>query len=181
VIAAVLAAGESKRFGECKLVARILGRPMITHVVESLPSSIDEIVIITGAYRESVEAELAGYNVVFVHNNSFAKGMASSVVQAARYAIQKGDDLLLTLGDLPFVGENDYKRLIEAFRNEAVFSSFEGVVGAPAIFSSSDLQVLTLLKGDKGARSMYPNAQSVEICAAAKDVDLPEDIGGFDT
>jgi molybdenum cofactor cytidylyltransferase len=178
VIAAILAAGESKRFGGCKLLSLISGQPMILDVVEALPVQIDEVCVVTGFFHEELTAALTGRNVTLLYNQNYTQGLASSVALAARWAESKGSDLLLTLGDLPFVKPTDYNRLIRCFSKKVVFSRTHHSFGPPAIFPHSQLKKLNQVKGERGAKTLFKDQEIdlVDIPVAAKDIDRREDI-----
>ena len=56
----VLAAGEGKRFGGPKQVARLDGRPLLEHAVRAMLAvpSISPVVVVLGAHADAVRAEV---------------------------------------------------------------------------------------------------------------------------
>ncbi len=172
MIAAVLAAGKSTRFEGCKQLHLINGKPMLQRVVESLPSEFSEVVVVTGAFREEIESLIASLKTHQIHNKNFERGIGTSVKVAAQYALKKHQNLLLTLGDLPFVTTSEYQNLLDHFANQVLFSEFNGETGPPAIFPKDQLAQLLNLADDEGAKSIFSQARSIPIPGAAKDIDF---------
>lgn len=176
MIAAILAAGRGSRFGALKQLAPIDGRPMLDHVIKALPDGFSEIVVVTGAGATEVTAALDLKCVRPLHNPNFAAGLSTSVQVAAAYALEQREDLFLTLGDLPFVSEHDNRKLLANYTGQTLFSQFRGHVGPPAVLSRADLPRLFALRGDRGAKALFPDAPTVEIASASRDVDVPADL-----
>lgn len=176
MIAAVLAAGESQRFGSPKQLVNVEGRSMLAKVIAQLPQTLSEVIVITGAYRDQVEPIVLASKATCVFNPNFTDGLATSVKVAAEYASSKDSDLLLTLGDLPFVTKEDYLKLLDHFEGEVLFSKFGESYGPPAVFPRISLGRLGELQGDKGAKSLFPQAKSVDIPTAAQDIDHIQDL-----
>ena len=76
----VLAAGEGKRFGGCKQVARLDGRPLLEHAVRAMLSvpAIDPVVVVLGAHADEIRAavDLSGADVVVC--DAWADGQSAS-------------------------------------------------------------------------------------------------------
>ncbi len=177
LIAVILAAGLATRFGSCKQIAKIDGKPMIGHVLDSLPEDIPKFVI-TGAYQDQVVEACRGQNCKFVENKHYRLGMSSSIRLAAQIAEQESDDLLLTLCDLPYVHQCDYQHLLKQFGGETLFSRFQDSAsreffGPPAIFPKSTLAILTQLGDGERPKRIFPKARSIVIENAGRDVDYP--------
>jgi molybdenum cofactor cytidylyltransferase len=81
VAAIVLAAGRGTRFGEePKLLAYIAGKALIRYVAEAAVGSLaDPIIVVTGHWAETVQAELQGLPIQIVHNPLFADGISTSL------------------------------------------------------------------------------------------------------
>ena len=72
----ILAAGKGTRLRplteNCpKPLVMVAGRPLLDHIVERLPSSVDELIIVTGYLEEQIRAhcgeEYMGRKVIYVH------------------------------------------------------------------------------------------------------------------
>jgi len=82
ISAILLAAGQSKRMGgENKLTKKIQGVPLIKHSVKNiLASSVDELIIVLGYQKETIEKLIdKNKKTKFVFNKDFENGMASSI------------------------------------------------------------------------------------------------------
>lgn len=175
MIAAVLAAGASRRFGSCKLIEPISGKPMIQHVVESLPPNC-KVVVVTGPFEKEVQKCLKDHDVQLVSNPDSANGIGTSVKVAAKFAMEEKDSLLITLADLPFVDTKDYESLIGAAGILPLFSEFKNIQGPPAVIPEKLVFRLLELKDDKGAKSVFSEFDTFPLPLAAKDIDRPEDL-----
>ena len=154
MISCILAAGTAERFGSCKALYKVNDKPMIEHVIDAIPEAQD-IYVVTGSYREELEDYLKSKDVSPIHNPDYQKGMGTSIRVAATQALKLKSDLLLTFCDLPFVTKEDYNILISKFSIKPVFSQFEGIVGPPAIFPATQLEVLLTLEADHGAKKLF--------------------------
>ena len=161
IAAIVLAAGQSTRMGGAnKLAAEVHGVPMIAHVVEALErSDLQRIVVVTGYKSEHVRAILQGFELDFVHNLTYAEGMASSI----RVGIGALDNdivgALICLGDMPFVPPEVVDSLLLAALSEKTRSIFvpvfEGRRGNPVLWRSKHFDELLGLTGDVGGRQLF--------------------------
>jgi len=86
--AVVLAAGGSKRFGTNKLLLEINGQAVLGHVLDAvLQSGVEEIIVVTGPYREQIGSFLSGPygeqiragKLRVVYNPDHEHGMAASL------------------------------------------------------------------------------------------------------
>lgn len=171
MIAVILAAGASKRFGRCKLIEPIDGKPMIQRVLDQIPKGL-KVGIVTGAYDQEVRECLSGSAVEFLYNKDHSKGMGTSVQVAAQWALNAQQPLLLTLGDLPFVSEADYLKLIENMTALPVFSEMaDGQHGPPAVFPVQYLNLLKKCPDTRGAKFVITEFETQTILSAAYDVD----------
>jgi molybdenum cofactor cytidylyltransferase len=192
--AVVLAAGRSTRFREgggaepSKLVALLAGEPLVRHAARAaLASRARPVVVVTGHARESVEAALAGLDVVFAHNSDYASGLASSLRAGIAALPDSVEGALALLGDMPAVDAGLLDRLIDAFatRPQALAATpvHAGRRGNPALLSRALFPEIAKLDGDEGARRLLREADRALIVeipadgeAATLDVDTPEDL-----
>jgi len=82
ISAILLAAGQSKRMdGENKLAKKIQGVPLIKYSVKNiLASSIDELIVVLGYQKETIEKIIdKNEKVKFVFNKNFENGMTFSI------------------------------------------------------------------------------------------------------
>jgi len=109
MIAAVLAGGKAKRFGEEKLLYRVSGKPLILHAIESVleAEGIDEAVIITSKEKKEAFDEL-GFKVIV---DELEIGPAGGVYTA----LKKLGDVFVVAGDMPSIKPEFVDYIIEKF------------------------------------------------------------------
>jgi molybdenum cofactor cytidylyltransferase len=191
VCAIVLAAGESKRFGQSnKLFAEVDGVPILERVVAVLSScGFGEIIMVTGADHEDTLSLLDGYGVRFVRNLNWADGMGSSLARgAAAVDESRFAGVSVCLGDLPALETGVVREIVRAFFDEAksriVVPVYQGSRGHPVIFPIRLISDLKGLSGDMGAKAVILKyGESVKEIAVKsegvlKDVDTRKDLEG---
>ena len=188
--AIVLAAGAASRMGAPKQLLEIDGEALVVRAARlALTSGASEALVITGAYRERVEARLAalpleaGSRLRLVHNPAWESGQASSI-HAGVGALATGCQAALFFPvDQPNLPVSLLRRLWQPWRagSDRVAASIDGEVrGAPAIFDRRYFSELLALQGDQGARPLL-RANALEIVTIATDlraladVDTPDD------
>jgi molybdenum cofactor cytidylyltransferase len=78
----ILAAGESKRFGEPKQLLDWKGQPFVRVVAETaLNSGLSPIIVVTGSNAEQVEAAIQDLDVTIARNQNWASGQGNSIRQ----------------------------------------------------------------------------------------------------
>jgi molybdenum cofactor cytidylyltransferase len=76
----LLAAGESKRFGQPKQLLNWRNQPFVRAVsLIALEAGLSPVVVVTGAYAQQVEDVLINLPVKIVHNQDWRSGLSSSV------------------------------------------------------------------------------------------------------
>lgn len=110
----ILAAGESRRLGQPKALARIGGRTVLERLCgEARAAGAAEIAIVAGAHAAQVFAarKTLGARVTVLVHSTWAEGRTGSIAAAA--AALPGRDLLLAPVDVPLVGRRTFRRLLE--------------------------------------------------------------------
>src|SRR6476660_9583173 len=80
IAAIVLAAGLSSRMGSNKLLAPVLGKPMVRHAVEAaLSSSAETTIVVTGHRADEVRRAVSPLTPLFVENHDYSKGLSASL------------------------------------------------------------------------------------------------------
>ena len=192
VAAVILAAGTASRFraaaGDAiatKLVAELDGKPLIRHVVEAvLQSRAAPIIVVTGHAENEVRTALKGLGMIYVRNDDYASGIASSVKCGVAQVPDDCDGAFVLLGDMPKVSGALLNQLIDAFEAapsaRAVVPVHEGQRGNPALIARALFREVEKLSGDVGARALLKSAGTdvVEVPMASDavsfDVDTPD-------
>ncbi len=170
---AVLAAGQSRRFGASdKLCATFQGKPLGLHVCEMLARARfalrpqHRVVITSDESHPCADAwKEAGFSVVL--NPSADEGMGTSVAAAARIARRaESDMLLIALADMPLVPVSHYAALVEAAALRgpaAIAASSDGQAKMPpAVFGRDHFDTLADLTGDTGARVLLADSDTID-------------------
>lgn len=170
ICAAVLAAGQSRRFeGGDKLAQLLHGKQLGLHICEALPTKhFSDLIIIAPAIDHPCAAGWLECGFEVVANPDSAKGLASSVAKAATIAIERSADaLLICLADMPFVPTSHLNRLIDRYEQsdaDRILASCSGeTTSPPAIFGSHYFKQLTKLEGENGARQLLSRADAVPL------------------
>ena len=157
----ILAAGKSKRLGSPKQLLQYKGKGLLQNSVEAaLNTNIKPVIVITGANASLIEKELINYPVKQVLNENWEDGMASSILCGLTYAentIPDLDAVMFLACDQPFVDGDLLNNLIEKQKETGApitASSYEEVVGIPAIFHKSIFPELKTMQGDSGAKKI---------------------------
>jgi molybdenum cofactor cytidylyltransferase len=179
--AIILAAGESKRMGEPKMLLPFGGKTIIEAVTESVVSSeVEGSLVVVGAERERIEEKIKDYGIKIVFNPDFRSGMLSSV-QCGFKAVPEGTRaVLIVLGDQPRISSGIINQLIEASKKTGkgiVLPVFEGERGHPVIIDMKYREEVENLRPDIGLRgTVYSHPEDileveVDTASILKDID----------
>ena len=158
ISAILLAAGQSKRMnGENKLTKEIQGIPIIKHSVKNiLASSIDELIIVLGHQKETIE-KLINKNekIKFVFNKDFESGMASSIKEGLNHLSKNTEAFFICLGDMPMVNSDIYNQLIKSrSQKDILVPTYKSQQGNPILFNKSLKEKIMSITGDIGAKKI---------------------------
>ncbi len=179
---AILAAGQSRRFGDQdKLAAPLHGKMLGLHAADRLTQIAFDHRIVIASDRDhpcAVGLTKMGYDVVL--NNAAAEGQSASVRCAAQHAITcDASALIICLADMPYIVPQHIRDLSRAFedhdRETTIASTDDGKAMPPAIFPFSQFAALKDLQGDQGARSLLQTAHLITAPdGSLRDIDTPE-------
>ncbi len=187
IAAIVLAAGSSRRYGnENKLAADLHGKPVLSHVLDRVAKlPLAQRLIITAPNAAEV-APLCDPNLFEVIENSKATNGMGSSISAGVSRLEKMDGAMVILGDMPFIAEKTFLKLIDAFRSEPkktiIAPSCEGRRGHPVIFRRSHFDQLKSLSDDTGAKEIIEANKAALLTVAVNDrgvvsdIDAPSDL-----
>jgi len=146
IVALILAAGQSKRFGSPKQLLKWKSSNLLENAIKEI-------------------SELSDTDSVYIiRNDSWEQGLGNSIAFGVNYILNKNikvDGILLMLADQPLIDSDYLNSIIEKFKpnqNQIVASSYlNGKKGVPALFNKSCFEELTKLQGDTGAKALIEN------------------------
>lgn len=179
VVAVILAAGSSQRFGTDKLLYSVSGKPLGAHVADTLaelPLAARAVVVPLDCSERRALFAIRGYAII--ENPYAVSGMGSSLAHAARFAIERdADALLVCLADMPNVTAAHLRSLSTFAGHDVVATESAGARSPPAIFKRGVLRMLVDLTGDQGARHLLAAASTVAAPPdLVRDVDTVADL-----
>ncbi len=121
VKAVVLAAGKSKRMksDKSKVVHKILGKEIINYILDSLVKTginDNDIIVVVGENREEVMSVI-NRNVNFAVQKQ-QLGTADALMAADEYLEEFNGDVLVTVGDNPYITSDEFLNMLKYHRAE---------------------------------------------------------------
>lgn len=183
--AIVLAAGESRRMGQRKLLLPFGRSTIIETVVQSLmKSSLDGILVVLGHRWQGILGKLKNYAVETTVNPDYKNGMLSSVQWGFRKLPRDAEAALVFLGDQPGISAQTIDLVIGAFRagnKGLVFPTHKDSGGHPLLVDMKycrEIQSLDPAVGLRGLHSLHPDdilRVEVRDTSVLQDIDNPGD------
>ena len=124
ITAIILAAGQSKRMGQPKMLLTWGETTVLDQVIKTVQlAGIDQIIVITGGAREQVEGIVTEYGLRVVHNSNYDGGEMLSSLQCGLRVISESaistsissDAALICLGDQPQIQEGIIRSIANRF------------------------------------------------------------------
>lgn len=187
VAALVLAAGQSRRMGRPKMLLPWGGSSVLAQVVSAFAlAGPAEIVVVTGAEREQVEALLAGLTVSCplrsIHNPGYADGEMLASLQCGLAGLgPQVEAALVGLGDQPQLQPETVGRILQAFERSAaglIVPSYQMRRGHPWLVGRQHWAGLQALAAPHTPRD-FLRAHAAEI--EYVEVDTPSVLADLDT
>ena len=178
--ALILAAGEASRFGSVKQLARIGGKPMLQHCIDTANSLFPGAVYsVLGKNSDEVCRYISSTTIII--NSQWQQGLGSSIAIGVTHLQDDFDAILVLLADQPRIKSHHLEQLIELFDNQQVAcTQYNSHLGVPAIFGKAYFNGLMNLNGDKGGKelleSICPAPKALVLGNVADDIDYPEDL-----
>lgn len=174
----VLAAGSSSRLGEPKQLLAHNGQTLVRYTTTmALALQAGPVVVVVGACRERIQAELTDLPVLTPVSEHWSEGIAASLI-AGLQALPPVDieAVLILLTDQPYVTTDLLQQLIDTRRQTGrgiVACHYAGQAGVPALFDKRYIEEMVKLKGDVGAKRLI--RQHANDC-----VEIPFPLGAVD-
>ena len=198
--AIVLAAGQSKRMGQPKMILPWGQTTVIGQVVSTLlQAGVGEIVVVTGGAAQEMQAALQGQPVHLAANPAYAQGEMLSSVQVGLAALPADcPAALIVLGDQPQIEASVVEAILAeyyAHGSQLIVPSYQmrrghpWLVGRalwPALLAPSLPATDGAAGGQAGTLRDFLNAHTEQICylpvqtaSVLQDLDTPQDYAQF--
>ncbi len=174
VVAILLAAGHSQRFGRDKLAEPFQGMPLAYHAARAL-ASVDFATHIAVVGPTGVDFVQFGFDIVRPPQGAL---MSTSIAAGVRLAADaECDACLIALADMPWVPAEHFRALMHAHQGEITATSVAPLKMVPALFGRALFPALCRLRGDNGASGLLGTADAVSMSSSsAFDIDVPSDL-----
>ncbi|MGE0433073.1 MAG: NTP transferase domain-containing protein [Planctomycetota bacterium] len=158
---AILAAGQSRRMGNCKALLDLRGEPVVSAMVRAARSVCGHIAVISGRHHRWIRRAPGMRGVTVRHNPHHARGRASSVRTAAEWMQEVGDacgspvGLVLWPVDCPVVSEPTLRALVlELWRDSttSVAPACDGRAGHPLVLGPGGVAAALALPDESSLR-----------------------------
>jgi len=157
----VLAAGESKRFGDKnKLLEMINDKPIINHILDTLFEIFDysELIVIVGHQHKLIKNSIFNKDIKILENIDYKKGIGTSIALGVNYLETDIDGVMIIPADMPYLNSKDLmnleRKFIELNCEKVVMPEHNSRIGNPVILPRNYFNTLKSLKDDFGARSL---------------------------
>jgi molybdenum cofactor cytidylyltransferase len=187
VAAVVLAAGESRRFGSPKPLARLEGRTLVNRAARlALDARLSPVVVVIGHAAAAVRAALDGLPVAIVDNPHYRDGQSTSM-QAGLAALPPDTEAAAFVpADQPWLTPDVLDVLVSRLTGpaRAAVPVVRGGRRSPIVFHRDVFPLLSHVTGDVGGRAVLDRLGEglVEVAfdddAPFRDVDTPADLSG---
>lgn len=160
IAVAILAAGQSKRFGSDKLMADLEGSALGLHIAKTVAPMGFGWRFAICLKDAALKQRFAGLRFETVQNDGPENGQSHSLHLAVHAAEATGAKaLLIFLADMPFVSEAHIANIVT---QDGFVASTDGRKPMPpALFPRAHWPDLLQTSGDSGARTLLANAKLV--------------------
>ena len=157
----LLAAGESKRFGDKNKLSEIInGKPIINHILDTLFEIFDpsELIVIVGHEQNIIKNLIFNKDIKILENKDYRKGIGTSIALGMKNLNADIDGVMIIPADMPYINSKDLinleKKFIKLNCVKVVMPEHNYQIGNPVILPRNYFKTLKSLKDDFGARSL---------------------------
>ncbi len=157
----ILAAGSSSRMKGIKQLLPWGDTSLLEHTIrESQKTNADKIVLVLGAHKDQILAQIDTDDALVIENKDWKAGMGTSLAKGVRSLVNesKPDGILIVLTDQPLMDAEYLNTLIQTFKagNKSIVGTqySSDKIGVPAIFGATHFEELCALQNDRGAGSI---------------------------
>jgi molybdenum cofactor cytidylyltransferase len=180
VAAVVLAAGESRRFGSPKQLARVGDKTLLEHVLEAASAAdLRPVVAVVPPWLTRPRA-YEDPTLIWVRNPDPARGMSHSLRLGFAALPPNVGAAVILLADQPRVAP-DHLRALVAARGGASFvaTTVDGIAQPPVLIEGDQFAAVMELHGDAGLRDLLRDGSRAVATVPSPpiaDVDTPADL-----
>lgn len=180
IAALIPAAGRSSRYGRCKQLVTLDGKPLLQRAVDLANAVVPGAVfVVTGADHQRIAETIR--DAVLIRNPDWKAGLGRSIARGVERLAADYDGILIMLADQIALDRKDLQRLCDGFDGGNIVCAHYGERrGVPALFCRERFHRLQRLTGDRGAKALLQDAHlpvnEVPMAHAAVDIDTQEDL-----
>ena len=129
----LLAAGQSKRFGQSKLETLLNGKPIIEYILSNIPvDTFDKVVIV--AANKNILSIAQQYSINGIINDCPELGLARSVAMGTK-EVKDTDAYMYCVSDQPMLRKTTIENMVNAYKENTILAlAHNGRRGNPVIF-----------------------------------------------
>ena len=166
----LLAAGQSKRFGDKNKLSEIInGKPIINHILDTLFEIFDpsELMVIVGHEQNIIKNLIFNKDIKILENKDYRKGIGTSIALGMNNLNADIDGVMIIPADMPYINSKDLINLEKKFMElncvKVVMPEHNYRIGNPVILPRNYFKTLKSLKDDFGARSLIRKKDTVTL------------------
>jgi len=189
LVGVILAAGSAERMGEPKQLMIYHEKPLLQHVIDAAEvSQLDQVVVVTGASADLVEASIHLRTAVTVRNPEPDRGNMSSLAVGAS-AAPDADGFVLLMGDQPDLTTSVIEQMIALWRDRrpwGAVTEYNDRIAHPFLLSSAAVEEAVAAGGPKLLWRLLAEDDTGRVVrlatgdAAPIDVNTPDDFRRLD-
>jgi len=180
----VLAAGAAERMGEPKLLLPFGERTVLNTTLAAVEaSSVDRVIVVTGANAEAVAASLLAMRATVVRNPDYRRGNMSSFLTATS-TDPKAGAFILVAGDQPTTRTEVIDAMVGLWNESgpwAAVTEYDDRIANPFLTSRSAVEEAAEMTGEKVLGRLLVEGDDDRVVrmhvagASPRDVNTPED------
>lgn len=171
ICAVILAAGRSSRMGTLKQLLPLAGRPILEHVIQRvLEENFSKVIAVIGCQADAIQQAIYIDDDRFqwVINKDYQLGQSSSLKLGLDHLAPNDMNVMVFLGDLPFITKETVHSIYETGRTMLTAYSepfvlrpdYKGRAGHPVFFGRVEKGFFHRLQGDEGAKPLLKTIQT---------------------
>jgi len=183
----ILAAGSSSRLGRAKQLVKFNGKSLLQITTEAAISAAGkQVIVVTGANKELLDAELADLSAHVIHNEYWQEGMASSIYFGLISLLKLFpylNGIIFSVCDQPYISASIFNDLIQkkSQTGKGIISAwYNDTAGVPVLFGHEYFVELIDLQGQEGAKALLKkhagDVSTIPFPVGSIDIDTTDDL-----